>query len=429
MKLCDVRNKDVSTISLCTFDSARMLIILFLILFLPTATLAGESDSLYLDGYQRAELNELFQKRLDSLKEQFGFPGATAAYSLRQGYHMGFATGMADLELSQEMRAHTLMYSASIGKVAVGALIVRLAEEGALKLDDTIYKHLDNKKWITRLPNADKITIRHLLSHSSGLRDHLYTDAFSAQRHQLWEDPEFLFTPEELVGFILDKETLFKPGEGFHYTDTGFIILGLIAEELTKKSFYTSVQEKLYGPAGIQDTMPATRRLIHNTAQGYGSESGDSGLPKRSLIDKKRIYHPGNEHAGGGFISTATDLVKWADALFGDNVAAPDYMNKVLNSAVLAPKEKALWGLGVKVVESDYGCAFEHGGWAPNYLSHVRYYRDSGVAVSIMINSDDPDRMKAGPPAIALKALADIVHDFSLHAMKEAADKKQLPCT
>jgi len=184
-----------------------------------------------------SDLAEEFQLALDTFQKQYGFPGATAAYVLRNGTVGIAATGVSDLESKTPMTVQSRMLSASIGKTFVGATAVALAHEGALNLDIPIARWLGKQRWFTRLPNHDAITLRHLLTHTSGLPDHVHLESFATELSHKWREKDNPFPPEALIRFILDLPSLFEAGKGWAYTDTGYILVGLVIEKATLRRY------------------------------------------------------------------------------------------------------------------------------------------------------------------------------------------------
>jgi len=135
-----------------------------------------------------SDLAEKFQSALNAFQKQYGFPGATDAYVLQDGTACVAATGVADIEAGTPMTVQSRMLSASLGKTFVGATAVALAREGILDLDIPVSRWLEDRQWFTRLPNHDAITLRHLLTHSSGLPDHVHLDSFANEVSRKWRD-------------------------------------------------------------------------------------------------------------------------------------------------------------------------------------------------------------------------------------------------
>ena len=124
------------------------------------------------------EIEELFQERLDELCDELGFIGATAAFVLPDGSEGSAATGYADPALGLVMTPEHRMPAGSIGKTIAAATALSMVNEGLLGLDDLASRWLSNETWWTRLPNHETMTLRHLLSHSGGLTDHVFDEAW-----------------------------------------------------------------------------------------------------------------------------------------------------------------------------------------------------------------------------------------------------------
>ena len=362
---------------------------------------------------QIATLNNRFQSRVSNLQKEYGFPGITAAYALPQGYVSGFAAGMADKESGVVMQPHMLMLSASIGKMYVGAVISQLVNEGVLNLNDPLSKWLGHKSWYQRLPNAESIRIAHLASHTAGLLDHVYADDFG-EAVKLAEESEQTVSPELLISLILDKEPLFYPGEGYHYTDTGFLLLGLVIEEATQEEYYRVLQSRLLKPLQLSETLLANRRDIPNITQAYTPGDNPFGLPHLVMENGMMTHDPAIEWTGGGLVSSSPDLVRWTSALFTTDIAGSDYGERILKNATSRltgiEDEGQGYGLGVAVLDTEYGCMFFHTGWTPSYMSNASYFSSTGLSMSFMVNTDDSRYMSGEYLKVIRHELAEVLH-------------------
>jgi len=144
------------------------------------------------------------QSLLESLRDDYGLPGITAAVVKGDGTAFTAASGYADLETRQAMTPDSRMLAASIGKTMVAATAMSLWQEGELNLDAPLSSYLGHYSWYSQLANHDSLTARLLLGHRSGLADHVYAEQFASELAQRWQEPGALFSPEELLGFILD---------------------------------------------------------------------------------------------------------------------------------------------------------------------------------------------------------------------------------
>ena len=336
-------------------------------------------------------LPENFQAALDSFQKNYGFPGATAAYVLKDGTPGIASTGLSDIETGTPMKVQSRMLSASIGKSFVGATVISLAQEGILDLDAPVSHWLGNKEWFCRLPNHNEISLRQLLTHNSGLPDHVHLESFAKAVSEKWQETGNPFSPDELIGFVLDLPPLFLAGKGWEYTDTGYILLGMVIEEATGISFYENIQTRFLDPLGLSHTAPADRRSLPGLAAGYTATDNPFGFPEKTIGPEGGMFwHPGLEWAGGGFVSNSGDLARWGWELFNGNAMKGEYLSELLNSVpVSEDTEYIRYGAGVAIYrKSPFGTVYGHGGWIPGYSSSLRYYADHGISIAFQINTD-----------------------------------------
>lgn len=338
-----------------------------------------------------SDLTQAIQTVLDEAQHQYGFPGATAAYVLPDGTVGVVATGMADRETATPMTVRSRMLAASIGKTFVGATAIALAQEGLLDLDAPISQYVGDRAWFSRLPNHSDITLHHLLTHSSGLPDHVHLANFATAIADRWRDPGNPFPPESLLEFVLDQPPLFKSGTGWAYSDTGYILVGLVIEAATGERYYDELQTRFLTPLGLKLTAPADRRWLPGLAAGYMAADNPFGFPPRTTTaDGVMAWHPGFEWTGGGLISNSLDLACWGAALFGGRAIPGDYLDDLLNAVSTSPDTHDIqYGSGVGIYrDGPFGPVYGHGGWIPGYSSSLRYYPDYEVAIAFQINTD-----------------------------------------
>lgn len=333
-----------------------------------------------------------FQTEVDHIRVQYGVHGMTAAYVLRDGTSGSAVSGLADLEVQLPMHDRPRMLAASTGKSFVAALCIALAQEGRLALDEPVSRRLGKYDWFVRLPNHGTMTLRHLLTHSAGLPDHVHMKAFEDAFANTWQASANPFPPQRLVEFILDEPALFPAGQGWAYSDTGYILAGLVVEEVIGHSWYDEVRERFLKPLGLSDTSAADRRALDRLAAGYMRADNPFGLPSRTLDENGHLYwHPGVEWTGGGLVSTSRDLAHWGAALFSGKAISGEYLPELFNSVAIYPKvTDARYGAGVAINRSErFGPVYGHAGWIPGYISSFRHYPDSGVTIAFQINTDN----------------------------------------
>lgn len=209
------------------------------------------------------------------------------------------AYGEANLEYGIALDADSVFRTGSVAKQFTGMLILLLEESGALGLDD------DLREWIPEMPDLGPITVRHLLHHTSGLRDYLVLTELAGYREQ-----EF-YTPEQLLGLLGRQQALnFAPGEGFLYSNTGYFLLGLIAERASGKGMHELGEAMIFGPLGMTSTQfyADTTQLVPRRASGYAP--GDEGF----VISMTTLPIVGD----GSVFTSVNDLLAW-DRNFYDN--------------------------------------------------------------------------------------------------------------
>lgn len=327
---------------------------------------------------------------LADFHERYGFPGATVAIALPDGTIMSAATGLADIEAGRAMTTETPMLAASIGKSFVAATVLALESEGLLARDDLLSAHLGDRPWFDALPNSRTITINHLLHHTAGLPDHVHLPEFQQNWTQLATgDGEF--DPERLVAFVAGREPMFEAGQAWAYSDTGYVLLGLVIEQVTGEAWHETVSGRLVNPLGLHDTYPSDHTDLTGLAVGYVDPDNPFGLPVRTADAEGRLlWNPAVESAGGGFASTSADLARWGHLLFGGEAMEIPYLDRLLDGVpVDAEAPGIFYGTGVAIyADTPRGPVFGHGGWIPAYVSSLRHYAAHRVTVAFQINTD-----------------------------------------
>ncbi|WP_244504587.1 serine hydrolase domain-containing protein [Jannaschia faecimaris] len=337
------------------------------------------------------DLTNRLQATLEQILDRYDLPGATAAIVVPDGTVFGSAAGLADVELKRPMTPDTRLLAASIGKTFVGAMVLALESKGQVSQSDLLSKYLGDRPWFSGLPNAEAITLGHLLRHSSGLPDHPHLPEFHAAARARIARDGGRFTPEELIGFVVGKAPLFASGKGWAYTDTGYILLGLVVEAASGRSYYEMLTERFLDPLGLGDTVPSDTPDIPDLAVGYTVADNPFGLPQRTADRAGRLlWDPAMEWTGGGLASSASDLARWGHAFFGGEAMEAPYLDRLLDGVPIAPDTAGiLYGTGVAIyTDTPDGPVYGHGGWIPGYVSSLRHYADHGVTVAFQINSD-----------------------------------------
>jgi D-alanyl-D-alanine carboxypeptidase len=338
-----------------------------------------------------ARLRQAVQTKLNELHAGADWPGATVGFVLDEGGAASVSTGLADVEERTLLKPSDRLLAGSIGKTFVAAVTLQLVQEGKLNLDDKIERWFAREPWFNRLPNAKTITVRMLMNHTSGISEHVLNERFIVD---LKKDPDKVWTPEELIAYILDSPALFPAGAGWSYADTNYILVGMIFERITGKNLYQEVDRRLLKPLKLNNTVPSDRRIIPGVITGYSRPNSPFGFEGRVIRDGKFIINPQMEWTGGGFASTAEDLARWAKALYEGKAFKKTYLDEMLKGVEAKTGKGDKYGLGVQVRQSEWGTSYGHGGWFPGYLSEMEYFPDHKFAVAIQFNTDASRKLK-----------------------------------
>jgi D-alanyl-D-alanine carboxypeptidase len=343
------------------------------------------------EGAQNSPLNQCLQCELDRLRQKHGFPGATCAYVLSDGTIGDIASGIADTKTNAPVTMKSRMLAASIGKTFVGATVVGLSRDSLINLDAPLSCWLGKRNWYARLPNHETITLRHLLTHSSGLPDHVYSPQFLQNQFFRELQPGDFFSPESLIECILDQPALFEAGRGWSYTDTGYILLGLVIEAVTGDEYYEVVKQRFLKPLKLDMTTPSDRPNLPGLIAGYTSSDNAFGLPTKTLDESGLlVWNPILEWAGGGMISTSHDLAIWAKLLYEGHAMQYDYLKELFQAVPISDdRSDVQYGAGVVIEKGPLGDKWGHYGVIPGYVSSMRYYSKYGFAVAFQVNTDE----------------------------------------
>lgn len=175
------------------------------------------------------------------------------------------------------------------------------------------------------------------------------------------------------------------------YSDTGYILLGLVIEAVTGRRYDDEVKARFLAPLTLTLTTPADRRDLAGLAAGYLSENNPFGWPSKTTTQPGLLaWHPAMEWTGGGLVSNAWDLAKWGAALFGERAMPGPYLEQLLQAVpVGADAPGVFYGSGVAIDRSGpHGDILGHGGWIPGYVSSLRHAARHGVTVAFQVNTD-----------------------------------------
>ncbi|MEK7854472.1 MAG: serine hydrolase domain-containing protein, partial [Acidobacteriota bacterium] len=200
------------------------------------------------------------------------------------------------------------MLAGSTGKTFAAATALQLVKEGKIDLDAKVEKYLGAEPWFSRLPNANDITVRQLMNHSSGLVRYEFKDTFTKD---LTANPEKVWKPAELVAYLLGEKAPFEAGKGWDYSDTNYIVLGMIIEKVTGKKFYDEATKRLIKPLKLSNTIPQDSIRLKGVVQGYAGPNNPFGGKDEMISGGKFAINPQFEWTGGGWAGTPATPCRW----------------------------------------------------------------------------------------------------------------------
>lgn len=340
------------------------------------------------------------QALVESIARGARFPGVSVGVAFPDGSSIGVAGGWSDTSRRVTMAPTHLLLQGSVGKTYAAAVALQLAAEGRLDLDAPISRYLGGEAWFTRLPNAAAITVRQLMNHTSGLVRYEFDEDFT---RDLTAAPDRNWAPVELLGYLFDTTAPFPPGGGWEYSDTNYIVLGMILERIAGQPFYEQVSTRLLGPLGLTRTVPSSGRIIPGLSQGYAGPGNPFGGADAMIgADGRFAINPQFEWTGGGFASTAEDLARWGAALYAGSVL-PDSIRRQMVAGVPAPLGPAgtTYGLGVIVrPPGAFGPSWGHSGFFPGYITEMAHFPEHAITVVAMINTSAQGRVNPSPGRI-----------------------------
>jgi D-alanyl-D-alanine carboxypeptidase len=365
-------------------------------------------------------LRDQLQAKFEELHKAGSFPGGTAGIVLADGTQIALAVGVSDRTAGTPMKPTDRLLLGSVGKTYVSAVALQLVHEKKIGLDDPISKYLGAEPWFKRLPNADRITVRQLMTHTSGLVRYELNPKFTAD---LTANPDKVWTPADRLAYLFDAQPPFAPGEGWEYSDTNYIVLGMIIEKTGGAPYYQRLRQQILVPHRLKDTVPVESRTVPGLVQGYAGPNNPFGGADEMIKDGKFAINPQFEWTGGGLAVTAIDLARWAKLLYEGKVIDSALMDDLLNGlpAKLGPETK--YGLGVIIRPTPQGTTYGHSGFMPGYQTDMMYFPELKTSIAVQVNSSAP-RSTGRPLSRFLIEFAAIV---AASAQRPAPSARILP--
>lgn len=298
-------------------------------------------------------------------------PIAGVAVAVARGPELILAKGygLANVEHEVPITPRTVFRLASVTKQFTAAAILRLAQDGKLSVEDELTKYIPGYP-----THGHHITIHHLLTHTSGIKD--YTANYVAWRR-------LDMTHEQVVAKFSSEPMEFAPGSKWSYSNSGYYLLGMIIEKVSGQSYAEYLRSTLFEPLGMTQTSYCHNDpLIPHRAQGYAIKAGR--LVNAEIMS---MTSPG---AAGGLCSTVGDMIVWTRALHGGKVIAPTFYQRMITPAKLNDGTATNYGYGLQIVMMDGHRSIEHEGGISGFGTSVGYYPDDSLIVVALNNTRYP---------------------------------------
>jgi CubicO group peptidase (beta-lactamase class C family) len=337
--------------------------------------------------------------RLDSIASDYlreaPAAGMTIAVVSRGDTLLLKGYGERDREKHLPAEASTVYRVGSITKQFTAAAVMRLVERGAVRLDDPVTKHLP------QYPQWKDVTVRQLLNHTSGIKS--YTSSPEWRKH--WGET---LTPAALIAFV-EKDTFdFRPGTAFRYNNTGYMLLGLLIEKVTKQPYAAHVQRELFAPLGMRSATYCPSAPA-GAAYALAYSRADEAFKPAEPLD---MSHP---YAAGALCMSVPDFLKWQAALMSGRVVKPASLALMTGPETLLGGGRTGYGMGLAPGAVGSHKTVQHGGAINGFSTQQFWFPAERLSVVAFVNTDgaDPDRV--------VNNLASAVLGLPLNPMKLTA--------
>lgn len=313
-----------------------------------------------------------------------GVVGITmSVYHQQTGMWIG-ASGKADLFNNIDMQPCNISRVGSTVKMFTATTVLMLAEEGKLNLDDKISDYLQGDV-IDKIENADKATIRQLLQHSSGIYNYIQNLHFQTAS---LNDLIRAWYPNDLLSYAYNQNAYFQPSQDVLYSNTGYIMLGMLIEKIENKPFYAVFEEKLFVPLNLNATKFAASDVVPDgIVRGY--------IDLYSTLEVvESTYFSGWDYytADGGLISNPYDMNVFFQALMNAQIINTASLSQMLSWQTAIQQDPDFfpisYGLGIFKIETPLGIAYMHSGDAIGYYANMIYFPDDKTTIVYAVNSN-----------------------------------------
>ena len=350
---------------------------------------------------------------LEAQRDYDHLPGLSAAIVADQEILWSKGHGMADLEKEIPASSSTIYSICSISKLFTSVAIMQLRDAGKLRLEDLVADHLPWFNVKQQFPDTGPITIRSLLTHSSGLP--------RESDYPYWTGPDFPFpSPEQVKAKLGSQKTLYSPSTYFQYSNLGMTLLGEIVAEISGMSYQQYIEENILKPLRLTDT----RTKLPESLWRQKLAGGYTALSRDGTRDMLPLFQANGITAAAGFSSTVEDLARFASWQFrllekgGEEILKASTLREMHHVHWMDPDWQTTWGLGFSVWEVDGRTMVGHGGSCPGYRSILNIDPHKKQAFIVMINAQG---VSPGKYATGMRDILKKVEDKA-NGQKESVD-------
>lgn len=317
------------------------------------------------------DLKGRLEQAVDEAMSKYGIPGAiVGVWSPRSG-DLVMMKGKADIKTGVEPKSKDKVRICSITKTFTVTVVLELVDEGKLARDDKLADYYPD------IPDADKITIRQLCDMTAGIFSYSDDETFFKK---YIEDPSYVWKPEELVALAIAHPAYFPPGEGWRYSNTNSILLGMIVEKITGKDIASEIMSRLVDELKLIHTYwPEGTGIKGDYTHGYIGGEGEE------LTDATSLFNPSGMGASGALISDLDDLKTWVVSLANGDLLKQDTQAQ---RTAFVPGDydyfgiKVKYGLGILSSEGFLG----HPGDGFGYTNAAFHSPETGTTIVVLLN-------------------------------------------
>ncbi len=335
----------------------------------------------------RTGIRARLQAALDADRAVLAAPAISAAVRFADGSTWSGTSGVADLASGRALSPETPFPIASVSKTFLAAEVMTLVDAGSLHLEDRVARLLP-AVLLGGQKIDSRITVRELLDHTSGLRDYLIDKKLDAA---VEADPTKVWTPAMALAYV--GKPVAAPGAGYHYANTNYVLLGLIAEKITGRSLAVEYRARFFDPLALSSTFyQGAEAAVAEMPTAYQYDSVALDAVPRDVTDGTAIRPftaiATAAGAAGSVAASAPDLARWAEALYGGEVLPAADVQAMVDDALRteALKPAYPYGLGVQVFTINGRVSYGHSGRLVGARSAVRWFPVAGVSIAVLTN-------------------------------------------